>query len=881
MTAFERGEKYLRTFGPKESDPERRGLVDDTIARYLEQTRQPNSAVQTRQVAEILRHLDHDYAVQALKGVFEDLINLPASTKYEVAQLLALLYDTPGRVEEVIDAKAYPIKHSGEYLGEYLGKTIQLRFVGSFDHQLDEDQRTRIPWEIQPLDMYGTMAVSSYNNPSYEYFGGIIGTFSYYDIKPLPQSERLEESPREDWQQPRLEAPQYYVTVKPLTESDLFYSQTAESAVTSAKQQELLKYFRGSYKEVGQHDFFRRCGIPLQALPVKEQVALYQLLSQYDHGRTGNRAELKVIANDIAGDINKLRAYTLCFAHTGSLKLITEQTNGTQPKLLKHQLAQPYTEHNPQQRNPLETLIDFVDRAEKTAQQLHQELLIHYPDIDLPIDDIVHGLVVGALHDLGDINNIAAKDAYRVTVQQRASEIGLGLTFFRELVGVMQQDHSDLQSYRKRQSSLLTLLDRNPAFKPVVVEALIKLQKLKPSPELFWREDRTMTEYNERTGVDIIALAKDIAEGNDQEILFEAGAGCGNGIAERHNKALNKHYADFSIVNEVYYPIRRLITELIDFDALASASDVLLDTADRAALSDYIYKVLYLKEGTTALSNVDDNYDEAIKASITTDPNNLKTALSTLGEKLIVARAVPSETGVVPQANKKKLYPKPIIAAKQSPQFQAALQQFSTQPSNFLKPELLQTDLKQHIPIFPAGMMLGDFLDIKHLKSKQIKFGVDVRAAVYLEDSTKYQDFLVQMADKLKTGGIYVSDSVRENFGKVYRLPELVRVQEQLQGFPGDYQMYIITGPGVPGDDFNTTKAIRSVIITKGTQDRTSTIQNRLTDSTYELHTLADIVGNTDYLSKLDDAPKGKKNSDRVIAVQAELAAKRASPTLA
>ena len=249
--------------------------------------------------------------------------------------------------------------------------------------------------------------------------------------------------------------------------------------------------------------------------------------------------------------------------------------------------------------------------------------------------------------------------------------------------------------------------------------------------------------------------------------------------------------------------------------------------------ADYLYKVLYLQAG-------------AMEA-ITRNPNSLKQLLGDLGPKLQQAAAVPSEYGVQLQADGTKTYPNKIQWREQSKTFQAAYQAFQMHPERYVHQTVLAGDLKEQIPIFPVGMLIADFSNISRLKRDQIKFGVDVRALVYM-DGSAYTKTLVQISEKLKSGGVYISDSIRENFGKVYRLSEVRQAQHQAGP---DCTFYIVTGPGVPGDDYNETAAIRSVIITKGEVPET-VLRAHLTSPAYNIRALDDVVKDADYVRSLD-----------------------------
>lgn len=614
--------------------------------------------------------------------------------------------------------------------------------------------------------------------------------------------------------------------VRALNLEDLFFQAGAEGEMPLPERQTLAREFSEAYQRYDTDPFFEDCGMSLHSFPLKEQAGLIRLL------RDGKAT--KPLADQVHTlGKNVLRIYALASAY-----------NISEP------IQIPIVSPPEQQRfwsglvDTVDQVVDFVKQAETTAGILNAELRRTYPDIELNVEDITRGIVIDSIYQLHTITDVDSNEQYVARLAEHSKEVALGLTFFREVIGLIQVDDVDLHDFVRRQQALTRLVDGNPILHGALVDVLLQCQKLTPDPELFWRVDRELREYNDRTGIRVTDLAKTLAIGSaEKEIFFESGAGAGRGIAER-TASLSGQYYDFSINNNVYYPLRKLLTKCIDFEALQ------LPEAERDDFVDYIFKVLYLVEGAgggDATTDVTALHDQAAITSLTADPNNLKKLLATVGSKLQLAEVVPSEYGIQPQADGSKVYPNKIRWREQSKTFQAAIEKFQANPASSLRPDLEQTDLKQIIPIFPIGMTIGDFTEINKLADNQIKCGVDVRALMYLEGEA-YINTLVTLGHKLKDGAVYVSDSVRENFGKVYRLPELRKVEQELGT---GYTLYVVTGPGVPGDDYNQTAAVRSVVITKGNVPE-NLLHDHLTSGAYNLSRLDAVLIDEPYLRSLD-----------------------------
>ncbi len=769
-------------YGDYPEEPLTRGQFEALVIAVVEYLAGGGRFTDAGRISRLINRYDAPYAARQLTEQLHDVTTLTSGAEHNIIALLAELETQPAKIA---DDRC-----------KYLGMELQLAAVPSSAERVGQ------------LSLYGNVGILNAA-------GEIVGQFSLHDLT-------------------RTEEDAFHVLVRELGLRDLFFQTTAEGGIPPAEQAELAQVFKTAYRTYAEHPLFNTS--PLVAFPLKEQVGLIRLL------RSGDNATIAAIQNsDHLQEDHFLRACALIYVYNGDIRTLLEERAGRLhiKSILKSETSRDQT-------TPIDQFVRFVHQAEISAGILYTELRRTYPDLELNVEDVTRGLVTAAADQLSRIASHDEAVDYQHYLETQANNITLGLTFFREVIGLVQRDGVDLHDYARRQQALTRLVEHNPELHRVFVDTLIQCKKLKPDPELFWRVDREQREYNERTGIRVIDLAKTLANtSTEKEIFFEPGAGAGRGLAER-TEALTEKYYNFAINDNVYYSLRKLLATCFDFEALE------LPDQERDAFVDYIFKVIYLAEGAVG------DYDQATITSLTADPNNLKQFLVELSSKLQHAEAVPSEYGIVPQPDGTKVYPNKIRWREQSKAFQAAIGKLQTNPASSLRPDLEQTDLKQAIPIFPIGMTVGDFSEINKLADNQIKCGVDVRALIYAEGEA-YINCLVALGHKLKAPAVYVSDSPRENFGKVYRLPELREIEKQLGS---EYTIYVVTGPGVPGDDFNQTAAVRSTIITKGDVPL-SLLQDHLTSSAYVIRRLDEVLQDEPYLRSLD--PTGS-NYDRLQA---------------
>jgi len=109
-------------------------------------------------------------------------------------------------------------------------------------------------------------------------------------------------------------------------------------------------------------------------------------------------------------------------------------------------------------------------------------------------------------------------------------------------------------------------------------------------------------------------------------------------------------------------------------------------------------------------------------------------------------------------------------------------------------------------------MMIGDFSRIQALRNEQIDVALGVRSTVYVKKSTDrgvnepgvdYETFMLEMFAKLRNGGLYLDDNVRENFGRSNRIAEIKQAQENWNKLnpQNKVEIRIIWGPGIKGED--------------------------------------------------------------------------------
>jgi hypothetical protein len=390
-------------------------------------------------------------------------------------------------------------------------------------------------------------------------------------------------------------------------------------------------------------------------------------------------------------------------------------------------------------------------------------------------------------------------------------------------------------------------LCRDPGSRAALLRYVAGNGFLRPAPDVFWRVDRNLDDYAERLGVNLHTFVPSFVSSRPGvATILELGSGSGR-VAEELTSMLEDRVLPVSINDAIYFPLRPCIQTLLRPDMPG-----LTLTADEMQLAvDWIYKVLSLRLGTTSDDTL--QYDAETIASLRMDANSLLRIILKLGEKLAVADVVPSEVGVQPLNDGTQRYPEKIHRDALPRSIRSFLEVLASTPHACLA-DIANTDVYQHLSIYPAGMMLEDFAAIRFIPTQSLALALSVRGTTYLSDTrphtTSYSSVLVEVVRTLEHGGICLEDGVRENFGKRYRLPELVSVARQAQRLFGDVGMYVVCGPGVPGDDHNPHAAVRAAVISKPS-DSVALLRLHLRRG-YQLRSLDDVIGDETYLRSLD-----------------------------
>jgi hypothetical protein len=110
-----------------------------------------------------------------------------------------------------------------------------------------------------------------------------------------------------------------------------------------------------------------------------------------------------------------------------------------------------------------------------------------------------------------------------------------------------------------------------------------------------------------------------------------------------------------------------------------------------------------------------------------------------------------------------------------------------------------------------------------------------------------YENFLTTLVDKLKTGGIALDDSIRDNDGWYYRFAEIIKAREQ---FKNETEILVILGPGFPGEDYQQERVPLSLIITKEGSSK-ELIASQL-EPNCEVISFDELTNDEKYLASLD-----------------------------
>lgn len=537
----------------------------------------------------------------------------------------------------------------------------------------------------------------------------------------------------------------------------LFMAPGDETAAERAERETYLSEFKQHYYKIADDEMFKATGAKLSNLSFVEQG---WFLIYFQKAEEAKKQELR----NFVGRYGEVGIKTF-------LSLESDRAAGE--KILE--LAQEFKARG--NERDFEALLQAHGELVCVAEYQSDALAEEFAD-KLPAPAIAQGLLVRAKDILITIHRrllsgedpaqLAKEALTEISQESRQQQVVSGR--FRkvaELIGAHREDAVDLRSYAADLELVVTALDEAGG-RGLLLRAIAARGQLKPIPEIFWRVDRSLLEYNSRFGFDVAEFLKSQADPKAKKVLLELGPGSGQSRAERSAAGLDQGYVDVTLADNIYYAANKLVENIIDWDKLEKQIGALLSAEDRQTLADVLYKLVVIKDGQT--NRPDFEYAQDRIVGLTRDPNSIKPLLAKVAPQLRDLTAVPADYA---EKNKNGVYEYPRqvtlgVEAGRGGAFLLAKQALAEQINNFL----IAGDAYEKLPAFPAGVMVGDFSAVKSIKDGTVDVALGVRSTVY-KQGEEYLDLMRTIANKLKTAGVYIDDNVRENFGVRYRIEEL------------------------------------------------------------------------------------------------------------
>ena len=581
-------------------------------------------------------------------------------------------------------------------------------------------------------------------------------------------------------------------------------------------------------------------GIDIRQIPVRSQIHLLRFLAEAgkeDYGRI-------MAASRNAGEARDNFFETF---------LVVSEDMDYARNLMD--LVRQLKEYPELVKKVFDSYISFVDISYSQAGDILAECQSANPNITMGRDMIVQSLLSRAKDFLIDTSQAIANgknpeqvigDMIAELESEKKSE-NVIRSRFKNIASLLDRKDIDLGSFETDQDFNLKTLLANEDAKGATFRVLSRMGKLAPVPEIHWRVDRNLEEYERRFGIDLDGFLEARAkEKNNKQVLLEIGPGSGVGKKERAGLNLSSDYQDFALSDKIYFPLAGLVEKLINFQKLEKDLEIELSQDMRTQLADFVYKTLVIKKEQTSQDRFE--YDDKITKMITDDVNLLKQAIPGIGEKIDSAKVVPS---TISSRNDKGdvIYPYKIDANKWPQSMRKAKDKLGSDFSNYLIENWQNKDFYELIDAFPANVMLGDLRQIEKLKDNQIDVELAVRSTVYARDED-YVNFMRELVDKVKDEGIVCDDSVRDNDGWYYRLAELFELKKATKD---NLEIIIMLGPGFPGEDYRSNDAPMSMYITKNGQSYE--LLSKFVLPEFKLKRLEDLIFDGRYLKSLD--PQG------------------------
>ncbi|HRH32824.1 MAG TPA: hypothetical protein PK720_01585 [bacterium] len=541
--------------------------------------------------------------------------------------------------------------------------------------------------------------------------------------------------------------------------------------------------------------------INLLSLPLRSQIHLLRFLSNTNQ-KTFNRFKTIITTNPSFKE-NFLRSF---------LVVSEDQAYG------EHLLTLAETIPNQESGEKLfAAYTSFSDQVHSVAKTINKDLQEMYQDVEITEETIVQGLLIRGKDYLVELKDALQKNPHQAEqlinsfiseLQAENPKTQIIRSQFKNIASLLSKENIELDKYEKSQALILeSLLDKDN--KAMSFRVLQRMNRLQPIPEIHWKVDRSIEDYNRRLGIQLPLFLKERSNSkNSKQTLLEIGPGNGLNKEERDKQGITKYYNDFALSDKIYYPLDSVISKVLNFETIEKEIGQTLSLEEKNQLSGIIYKSLIISEGRAHEDTL--SYDTAIQNKLDQDINSLKEILPTLGSKIKKATLLPSEISSRSQSGE-VIYPHKIDVTTLSSTIQLAKKILEKNITHYLNNDWETADYNTYISGFPANTMIGDIKDINRLADNQIDVELAVRSTVYSRHED-YENFLTTLVDKLKTGGVALDDSIRDNDGWYYRFAEIIKAREQ---FKNETEILVILGPGFPGEDYQQERVPLSLIITK------------------------------------------------------------------
>jgi|GEM_PF-2403642 len=507
----------------------------------------------------------------------------------------------------------------------------------------------------------------------------------------------------------------------------------------------------------------------------------------------------------------------------------------------------------------------YIDRAWHKAGEVLAGLRLEFPRLELSEDMVAQALISRGKDFLFELSeSIAAGLPAEESSKNFIEELNLSnyaehvvRSQFKAMAELLTRDNINLSQFESQQALVLESLLRDLGTRRITLGTLARMGKLEPIPEIHWRVDRTMEEYNRRTGVDVAGFLKEKGLQKPRQKLLEIGPGSGLAKKERAQVGLAELYNELALSDKVYYPIAPIIGKLVNFEKLEKAIGRSLDSADRSLLADLLYKCMVIMPGQT--SRDDFEYNSENLHALVGDINSLKKILSRVGEYLRVTDEIPQHISTRdPKGN--VVYPYKIKTSEQSEGFRSAKASLEQGVESFLRDDWQHFDYHELIDAFFPNVMIGDISDIGRLLPGQLDVELGIRSTVY-KRGEEYIQFLTTLFSRLADNGVAIDDSIRDNDGWYYRVAEVWEAQKRLQG--ENLEVLVVLGPGFEGEDARQDLVPLALVATKNGSSRD--VVKKYLQTGCRIVTLEEVIKDTLYLKTLDVTGRTAEQATYVI----------------